>query len=125
MQRLSRNRWMLTPLFAVMLAGELLVARAQTDGQSPTTPAAPTLAPSTLATESASNKPTAEDIGDSLAARQRYQAAIGIYDKIQQKTATTWNKMGIAYQMMFNNKDAERCYKESLRLKSAQRPGVE
>jgi tetratricopeptide (TPR) repeat protein len=70
----------------------------------------------TLATESASDKPTAEDVGDSLAARQRYQAAIGMYEKMPQKTATIWNKMGIAYQMMFNNKDAVHCYKESLRL---------
>ena len=26
-------------------------------------------------------------------------------------TAAIWNKMGIDYQMMFNSKDAARCYK--------------
>ena len=31
-------------------------------------------------------------------------------------SAAIWNKMGIAYQMMFNAKDATRCYKESLKL---------
>ena len=34
-------------------------------------------------------------------------------------TAAIWNKMGIAYQMMFNSKDAMRCYKESLKLDPA------
>lgn len=60
--------------------------------------------------------PTPEQIGDSLEARQRYQAAIAAYVKEPQPTAAIWNKMGIAYQMMFNLRDATRCYQESLRL---------
>jgi tetratricopeptide (TPR) repeat protein len=60
--------------------------------------------------------PTAEDLGDSLTARQRYQAAIAAYAKASEITATIWNKMGIDYQMMFNSKDAARCYKRSLQL---------
>lgn len=59
---------------------------------------------------------TAEDLGDSLFARQRYQAAIAEYSKAPQMSAAILNKMGIAYQMMFNAKDATRCYKESLKL---------
>jgi tetratricopeptide (TPR) repeat protein len=59
---------------------------------------------------------TAEENGDSLAAHLRYQAAIQAYSKSPQMTAGIWNKMGIAYQMLFNAKDAMRCYKESLRL---------
>ena len=46
---------------------------------------------------------------------QRYQAALAAYAKAP-PSATVWNKMGIAYQMMFNLKDATHCYKESLEL---------
>jgi len=59
---------------------------------------------------------TPEQMGDSLMAHQRYQAAIAAYAKAPEMTAALWNKMGIAYQMMFNSKDATRCYKESLKL---------
>ncbi len=59
--------------------------------------------------------PTDEQIGDSLSARQRYQAAIAAYQKIKDPSSAVWNKMGIAYQMMFNQKDAARCYTNSLK----------
>jgi tetratricopeptide (TPR) repeat protein len=60
--------------------------------------------------------PTPEEIADSLQVKQRYQAAIQAYAKIEHPSATVWNKMGISYQMMFNLKDAMRCYNESLKL---------
>ena len=60
--------------------------------------------------------PTPEQIGDSLSVRQRYQAAIEAYSKVDPITAPVWNKMGIAYQMMFAVKDAIRCYNASLKL---------
>jgi len=60
--------------------------------------------------------PTPEEIGDSLEAHQRYQAAIAAYAKDPNPSAHLWNKMGIAYQLMFNLKDAARCYKASLKL---------
>jgi tetratricopeptide (TPR) repeat protein len=60
--------------------------------------------------------PTPEQIGDSLSVRQHYQAAIAQYSKVQPPTAIVWNKMGIAYQMMFDVKDAIRCYNASLKL---------
>jgi Tfp pilus assembly protein PilF len=56
-----------------------------------------------------------EERGDTLAATKRYQAAIAAY-KLVTPTATIYNKMGIAYQMMFNMDDALRCYKASLQL---------
>jgi tetratricopeptide (TPR) repeat protein len=59
--------------------------------------------------------PSDEEVGDSFAAHQRYQAAIAAYEKAP-KTAAVWNKMGIAYQMMLNVREATRCYKESLKL---------
>lgn len=62
-----------------------------------------------------SSAPTPEQLGDSLSVHQRYQEAIRAYMKAS-PTAAVWNKMGIAYQMMFNLKDAVRCYKESLKL---------
>jgi len=56
-----------------------------------------------------------EEIGDALMAHQRYQEAIEQYKKAP-ASPTVWNKMGVAYQLMFDLKDAERCYRESLRL---------
>ncbi len=47
---------------------------------------------------------------------QRYQAAIDAYKMAPRDSAEVWNKMGIAYQMMFNLNHATNCYKESLRL---------
>jgi len=57
-----------------------------------------------------------EELGDTLMARQRYQAAIEAYKKDRHGSATLWNKLGIAYQMMFNLDEATRCYERSLRL---------
>ena len=62
------------------------------------------------------DKPTPEQLGDSLASHQRYQAAIQAYSQSTEHSAQLWNKMGIAYQMMFDVKDATRCYEESLKL---------
>ena len=61
-------------------------------------------------------QPTPESVGDSLMAHRRYQAAIQAYKQAPQDSAAVWNKMGIAYQMMFNVPDATRCYQKSLRL---------
>jgi tetratricopeptide (TPR) repeat protein len=47
---------------------------------------------------------------------QRYQAAIAAYKSAGPTTAEVWNKLGIAYQMMFNVSDAIHCYQESLRI---------
>jgi Tfp pilus assembly protein PilF len=63
-------------------------------------------------------EPTPEQLGDSLTARLRYQAAIEAYKRVPSESADVWNKMGIAYQMMFNLQNAERCYKKSLKLDS-------
>jgi len=47
---------------------------------------------------------------------QRYQAAIESYQRASQESPAVWNKMGMAYQMMFNLQDAARCYQVSLKL---------
>jgi tetratricopeptide (TPR) repeat protein len=60
--------------------------------------------------------PTPEELGDSLMTHQRYQAAIEAYKKAPSNSADVWNKMGIAYQLMFNREEASHCYQTSLRL---------
>ncbi len=57
-----------------------------------------------------------EELGDALMARQRYQAAIEAYQKALNRSPEVWNKMGIAYQLMFNQEAAMHCYQSSLRL---------
>jgi len=96
-------------LFLTLLAISPGASRAQ-----PTQATSPTPPPASAATPQ--KAPTPEQLGDSLVAHQRYQAAIAAYSKAPEMTADLWNKTGIAYQMMFNSKDATRCYKESLKL---------
>ncbi len=59
---------------------------------------------------------TAEEVGDALMTHKQYEAAIHTYKKITPKSADVWNKTGIAYQMMFDNDDALRCYLEAAKL---------
>jgi Tfp pilus assembly protein PilF len=59
---------------------------------------------------------TPEDEGDALMGHQRYQAAIEAYQRTPQITAAVWNKMGIAYQLLYNMQDAERCYQTAYKL---------
>jgi Tfp pilus assembly protein PilF len=61
-------------------------------------------------------QPNPEDAGDAYMVHQRYQAAIEAYQKASPDSASVQNKLGIAYQMMFNSGDATRCYKASLKL---------
>jgi tetratricopeptide (TPR) repeat protein len=104
-----KRRLLPLPLLAVCFGFPRLSPAQATDAVQP--PPAAQVAPNP-----ATPQPTPEEVGDSLSARQRYQAAIAAYEKAPEMTAAIWNKMGIAYQMMFNSKDAVRCYKESLKL---------
>ncbi len=70
----------------------------------------------TLPNTAAQLKPTPEQVGDSLMTHQRYQAAIESYKNASQTTPETWNKMGVAYQLMYNVEEAARCYKKALKL---------
>jgi len=60
--------------------------------------------------------PSAEQMGDALVAHQRYQAAIEAYKSGPRNSGALWNKMGIAYQMMFNQTEALRCYQVAIKL---------
>jgi Tfp pilus assembly protein PilF len=109
MRGLKQSRWI---LFLPLLAIALGASRAQpTQATSPTPPPASVAPPQ--------KPPTPEQLGDSLVGHQRYQAAIAAYSKAPEMTADIWNKIGIAYQMLFNAKDAARCYKQSLKLDPA------
>jgi len=60
-------------------------------------------------------QPTPEQIGDSLMSHQRYQAAIEAYKSAPQNSSPTLNKMGVAYQLLFNNDEAARCYTAAIK----------
>ncbi len=101
----------LAAVAAVLLSA---VAWAQTPGAALSAP--PPAAP---ATASVANPPAAlppEMFGDVMMAHRRYQAAIEAYKQVQPPTAVAWNKLGIAYQMLFDMEDAMRCYQISLKL---------
>jgi tetratricopeptide (TPR) repeat protein len=79
-------------------------------------PSQPATPQGTQTAVSQGSQPTPEQLGDILSARQRYQAAIEAYQKAPQDSADVWNKMGIAYQMMYDLADASRCYVASLKI---------
>jgi len=107
----KRRLWLL--IFVAALFGNSHKLLSQATNPAPAQSPVP---PVSTAVPQPQKQPTPEEIGDSLTARQRYQAAIAAYEKAPERTATIWNKMGIDYQMMFNSKDALRCYRESLKL---------
>ncbi len=102
----------------ILLAVCTIATQAQVPVQTPPQSSVPaqTSAPVAPADAVPATPLTPEQLGDSLAAHQRYQAAIAAYAKETNPTSGLWNKMGIAYQMMFNLKDATRCYNASLKL---------
>jgi tetratricopeptide (TPR) repeat protein len=109
MRGLKQSCWF---LFLPLLAVSLGASRAL-----PTQATGPTLPPGSAALPP--KPPTPEQVGDSLVGHQRYQAAIAAYAKAPEMSAGLWNKMGIAYQLLFNARDATRCYKASLKLDPA------
>jgi tetratricopeptide (TPR) repeat protein len=73
-------------------------------------------APAATATAPAPAGVSPVELGDALVYHKRYQAAIAAYQSAPAMTASLWNKMGMAYQMLLNLNDATRCYKQSLKL---------
>lgn len=67
---------------------------------------------------------TIEQTGDILQIRGEYQAAIAAYAKVAPPSAAVWNKIGIAYQLLYDPKDAAQCYKEALKLESNNIPAL-
>jgi tetratricopeptide (TPR) repeat protein len=91
------------------------VRQSEPNAPMPQETAAPVPAPPQQLVAPQQAPPTPEELGDSLMEHQRYQAAITAYMQAP-RTAILWNKMGIAYQLMFNAEEAEHCYEASLRL---------
>src|SRR5271167_2864519 len=58
--------------------------------------AAPANAPYDASVQAPPPEATDEQRGDFLMVRQRYQAALEAYAKVEHPSATLWNKMGIA-----------------------------
>ena len=79
-------------------------------------PSSPSQTKTTVGPPVSTPQPTPEQLGDAFMAHQRYQAAIEAYKKASRDDATVWNKMGIAYQLMFDLPDAMHCYKASHKL---------
>ena len=107
-----KQRW----LVALVVTATVSAVPVAVYGQSPSEQAATT--PSSTTTVKAGTPhppPTPEQVADSQMAHQHYQAAIESYKKAP-PTADVWNKMGVAYQLMFNLVDAERCYQTALKL---------
>jgi tetratricopeptide (TPR) repeat protein len=100
-------------LFGRISAISLLVALQAATHAQPAAPANVPLAPSIEATL---RTQTEEQKADLLMVEQQYQAAVEAYARVPQPSASVWNKMGIARQMLFDPKGAARCYKESLKL---------
>ncbi len=107
------------------LSGSSAPALTQNPTQNPTesvaanqavAPAAQAVAPDKSGGPRASATP--EEMGDSLMAHQHYQGAIEQYKKASRNSADVWNKMGVAYQLMFNLDEAARCYERALKLDS-------
>lgn len=114
MRRINQCHW----LPALVVLAVLLPCSPEFYAQPATEiPASPQQSvPAAIATPSQS---TPEEVGDALMMHQRYQAAIEAYKKAGRRSATALNKMGIAYQMMFNFQDAIRSYKASLKIDPA------
>jgi tetratricopeptide (TPR) repeat protein len=107
----DERHWLPVTLVSAAVLAASFAAAAQTSTTA-FAPAQPKLQPTVIPVP----QPTPEALGDSLMAHRRYQAAIEAYKQDAVTSAVEWNKMGIAYQMLFNLQDATRCYQQSLKL---------
>lgn len=113
--RRAHPHWLIFPAILCISMASAVVTLAQESGQLALADAMPDPLYRSQQARVEPPPPTPEELGDALMVHQRYQAAIESYGKAT-PTSGIWNKMGIAYQMMFGNSGAERCYKESLKL---------
>ena len=112
----------LTLMVAIVCLSSLVLAQApvvtpsdSAQKPAPSASAPKPAAPATTVDITPKTPPTFEQVGDALMAHQRYQAAIEAYKKAP-ADAVVWNKLGIAYQLMFNLIEAMHCYKTSYKL---------
>jgi tetratricopeptide (TPR) repeat protein len=113
MPRIDPHSWLSYPLLLAFLAG--VQGGIAQQPPSPAAAQAPVPAPPQAGLP-VPVPPTAEELGDTLMAEQRYQAAIEAYKKGSPNSAVLQNKLGIAYQMLLMVTEASRCYQASLKL---------
>jgi tetratricopeptide (TPR) repeat protein len=123
MHHLPQHRWSTVVLLFALLASFKPPALAQPSSTVSAqlklvdTPAPPDQeSASALTVTGPGFQPSPEQIGDAMMLHQRYQAAIQAYKDAPASSPAKWNKMGIAYQLMFNLQDAARCYQVALKL---------
>lgn len=100
---------------AVLLLSTLMGGPAAIAAQQPT-PETKAFQPAITSTDSPPEALTPERLGDTRLIERRYQEAIEAYQDAPNSSSEVWNKRGIAYEMLFDLKDAARCFKQSLRL---------
>lgn len=115
MSKSDKYALLATTLIAAMI-GYSSFGHAQSPATQSTAPASTSVPETKVGTPASTPQPTPEQLGDALMAHQRYQAAIEAYKKAPPRDAAVWNKMGIAYQLMFDMTDAMHCYQTSHRL---------
>jgi len=113
--RRSDNRLLPAVVLMAAIVSTSGSSLAQSPAQAPDARPGPA-AQTTTTTTLPKTPPTPEQLADALMAHQRYQAAIEAYKKAPSADAAVWNKMGIAYQSMFNLTDAMHCYRTSDKL---------
>ena len=114
------------PRYLVMIALLTPFGLAQTPAHQPSQPPAsaslPPAAPAAVVTSAGAEHPAdataplTEDQGDSFLARGRYLAAIRSYEGAQPKTASTYNKLGIACEHMRLNDRARENFNKALQI---------
>jgi tetratricopeptide (TPR) repeat protein len=90
--------------------------QSQTPPQSPPTQLSPQATP--LISLTTSTPQELERQGDQLRAQKRYLDAVDYYEAAiaKEQTALRWNKKGMALLFIQRNKDAKKCFEESVKL---------
>jgi tetratricopeptide (TPR) repeat protein len=109
------NRFLPASIFIAALLSTCSLAIAQSTVPASSVSPEPTTQPAVI-NQSPKPQPTPEQLGDALMAHQRYQAAIEAYKKAPTDNPAVWNKLGIAYQLMFNLNDAMQSYQKAHKL---------
>lgn len=115
MRRFDKRLLPASVLMAALVSTPALVLAQSSGNPSAAAQAAPTAQSANTPAKPIVNA-TPEQLGDALMAHQRYQAAIEAYKKAPKNDADVSNKLGIAYQLMFNLEDAMHCYRTAHKL---------
>jgi Tfp pilus assembly protein PilF len=115
--RSSRRYNLLPPIFAFSALFTLtsLVLPAQ-DRLLARTPDLPMTPGNVLSAPDPQPTLSPEETGDIQMARRGYQAAIQAFMLVSPKSASVWNKIGIAYQQMYVTDQARKSYETALKL---------